>query len=124
MLLLFLFKLSLLCNLLTFLKCLRTQLKVAMQSRHWHAGPDVDPAAVRAGKERYNVGNVFRRAEALQRGQFAKLFNLCVCLIGKEELGRHRAWAAAFTVILRPRSSLASKRTSPSRPALEAIYGP
>src|SRR2546427_13029652 len=49
------------------------------------------PAASRAGQERDHVGNVFRPAEALERGKPAELLDLCLGLALQKELRRHRA---------------------------------
>jgi hypothetical protein len=40
----------------------------------------VDPAPIRAGKERHHVGNVFRLAKAFERSLFTQLFNLRIGL--------------------------------------------
>jgi hypothetical protein len=56
----------------------------------------VDPSAVRAGKERHHVGNVFRLAKAFERSLFAQLFNLRICLTSEEQLRRY--WARGYGV--------------------------
>src|SRR5215208_105507 len=56
----------------------------------------IDPAAIGASKKRHYVGNIFGLAEAFQRGEFAKLFNLSFCLTLEEQICSR--WARCHSV--------------------------
>src|SRR5690242_2437101 len=70
----------------------------AFRSDHAAVGAQhlaVHPAAVRTGQERHHAGNVFRRAQALQRRGLGQLLDQRVRLALEEQLGggrprRHR----------------------------------